>query len=99
MIGLLLNQFFPALAVAIPVMALIGMAAVFAGCSRALLASIVFALEATRQPAGIVPLLGACAISYLVSHWFMKNTIMTETIARRGVVVPDAYIAFAAKDG
>ena len=71
---------------------MIGMASVFAGCSRALLASVVFALEATRQPAGLVPLLGASAISYLISHWFMENTIMTEKIARRGIRVPSEYV-------
>lgn len=48
-IGILLNQFFPALSVEIPVMVLIGMAAIFTGCSRALLASVEFALEATRH--------------------------------------------------
>ncbi|MGZ3653583.1 MAG: chloride channel protein, partial [Bdellovibrionota bacterium] len=90
---ILLQKFFPGLGVDLHVLALLGMAAVFAGCSRALLASVVFALEGTRQPAGLVPLLGTCAISYLVSHWFMKNTIMTEKIARRGVTVPHEYVA------
>ena len=86
-----LDSSFPALGVNSEVFALIGMAAVFAGSSRSLLASLVFALEATRQPLGIVPLLGACSISYLVSHGLMKHSIMTEKIARRGVRVPHEY--------
>jgi H+/Cl- antiporter ClcA/CBS domain-containing protein len=73
------------------VTALVGMAAIFAGASRALLASIVFAFETTLQPMGLLPLLGGCSMSYLVSCLFMRNTIMTEKIARRGVRVPAEY--------
>lgn len=95
LLGLVLGnvfQFlFPHLGIDVHVVALIGMAALFAGCSRALFASVVFALETTRQPMGLVPLLGACAISYLISHWFMKTSIMTEKIERRGVRVPSDY--------
>ena len=46
---------------------LVGMAAIFAGASRALLASVVFAFETTLQPLGLLPLLGGCAAAYLVS--------------------------------
>jgi CIC family chloride channel protein len=72
--------------------ALVGMAAMFAGASRALLASVVFAFETTRQPLGLLPLLGGCTASYLVSALLMRNTIMTEKIARRGVRVPSEYV-------
>jgi len=67
--------------------ALVGMAAMFAGASRALLASVVFAFETTRQPIGLLPLLGGCSIAYFVSCLLMKHSIMTEKIARRGVRV------------
>ena len=73
------------------VTALVGMAAIFAGASRALLASIVFAFETTLQPMGLLPLLGGCTTSYLVSCVLMRNTIMTEKIVRRGVRVPVEY--------
>jgi H+/Cl- antiporter ClcA len=72
---------------------LVGMAAIFAGASRALLASVVFAFETTQQPAGLLPLLGGCSAAYLVSALIMRNTIMTEKIARRGVRVPTEYQA------
>ena len=75
------------------VAALVGMAAMFAGASRALLASVVFAFETTLQPLGLLPLLGGCAASFLVSALLMRNTIMTEKIARRGVRVPAEYAA------
>jgi H+/Cl- antiporter ClcA len=69
------------------------MAAMFAGASRAFLASVVFAFETTLQPLGLLPLLAGCAAAYLVSSLMMRNTIMTEKIARRGVKVPTEYVA------
>ena len=71
--------------------ALVGMAAMFAGASRALLTSVVFAFETTRQAAGLLPLLGGCTAAYLVSCLLMRHTIMTEKIARRGVRVLAEY--------
>ena len=75
------------------VAALVGMAAMFAGASRAMLASAVFAFETTLQPLGLLPLLGGCTAAYLASALLMRNTIMTEKIARRGVRVPAEYEA------
>ncbi|HEX7832839.1 MAG TPA: CBS domain-containing protein, partial [Thermoanaerobaculia bacterium] len=69
------------------------MAAMFAGASRALLASVVFAFETTLQPLGLLPLLGGCTAGFLVSSLLMRNTIMTEKLARRGVRVPVEYAA------
>jgi CBS domain-containing protein len=54
---------------------------------------VVFAFETTQQPAGLLPLLGGCTAAYLVSALTMRNTIMTEKIARRGVRVPTEYQA------
>ena len=75
----------PGAAVDVRVAALVGMAAIFAGASRALLASVVFAFETTQQSMTLLPLLGGCtvAVPRLVSH-LMRNTIMTEKIVRRG---------------
>ena len=83
----------PAAGVDVRVAALVGMAALFAGASRALLASVVFAFETTRQPMGLLPLLGGCTTSYLVSAMLMRHSIMTEKIARRGVRVVSDYVA------
>jgi CIC family chloride channel protein len=71
--------------------ALVGMAALFAGSSRALFASVIFAFEATRQSLTLLPIFAGCTSSYLVSALLMKNSIMTEKIARRGVHVPVEY--------
>ena len=83
----------PSAGVDVRVAALVGMAALFAGASRALLASVVFAFETTRQPMGLLPLLGGCTTSYLVSAMLMRNSIMTEKIARRGARVVSDYVA------
>ncbi|HEY1006835.1 MAG TPA: chloride channel protein, partial [Sphingobacteriaceae bacterium] len=89
--GTVIQALFPESGINIPTAALIGMASMFAGASRAYLTSITFALEATMQSHALLPLLAACTGSYLVSFIFMKNTIMTEKIARRGVVTPYSY--------
>ncbi|HEY6463658.1 MAG TPA: chloride channel protein, partial [Polyangiaceae bacterium] len=83
----------PSAGVDVRVAALVGMAALFAGASRALLASVVFAFETTRQPMGLLPLLGGCTAAYFVSAMMMQNSIMTEKIARRGARVVSDYVA------
>ncbi len=84
---------FPAAGIDLRIAALVGMAALFAGATRALLTSVVMAFETTLQPLGLLPLLGGCTAAYLASSLLMKNTIMTEKIARRGVKVPSDYSA------
>jgi CIC family chloride channel protein len=79
---------FPQLGIDPRIAALVGMASMFAGASRALLTSVVFAFETTRQPLGLLPLLAGCSAAYLLSCLLMKTTIMTEKIVRRGVRVP-----------
>lgn len=83
--------FFPGLGIDVRIGALVGMAAMFTGASRALLASVVFAFEATRQPLGLLPLLAGCTGAYLISLVRMKDTIMTERLVRRGVPVITEY--------
>lgn len=82
---------FPATGLDPRIGALVGMAAIFAGASRALLASVVFAFETTQQPMGLLPLLAGCSAAYLVSCLTMRNSIMTEKIVRRGTRVPGEY--------
>ena len=84
---------FPSVGLDLRIAGLIGMAAMFAGASRALLASIVFAFETTLQPFAMLPLAAGCTAAYLVSSLLMKDTIMTEKIARRGISVPVDYAA------
>jgi CIC family chloride channel protein len=81
----------PAIGIDLRMAGLVGMATLFAGASRALLASVVFAFETTLQPMALLPLLGSCAAAYLVSVLTARHSIMTEKIARRGVLTPSEY--------
>jgi chloride channel protein, CIC family len=89
--GAHLARLAPALGVDARVAGLVGMAAIFAGASHALLTAVVFAFETTRQPVGLLPLLAGCTASYLVSLMLSRNSIMTEKLARRGVSVRFEY--------
>lgn len=91
LLGSVVLYFFPDSGITLSLAALVGMSAMFAGASRALLTSIVFALEVTGQSNALLPLLAACTASYFVSFFLMENTIMTEKITRRGVKTPDSY--------
>ncbi|MCW1912185.1 chloride channel protein [Luteolibacter sp. GHJ8] len=71
--------------------ALVGMAAIFAGVSRALLTSVAFGFEATHSSAAFGLLLLGCAIAVLVSRLAMHESMMTEKLARKGVKVPSDY--------
>lgn len=86
-------EFLPAMGMDSGTAALVGMAAIFAGASQALLTSVVFAFETTLQPYCLLPLLGGCSMSYLVARLMMKNSIMTEKIARRGLRISTDYSA------
>lgn len=92
-LGAALIALLPGIGLDIRLAALVGMASIFAGASRALLTSVVFAFETTLQPLGLPPLLGGCTAAYLISCLMMENTIMTEKIVRRGTRVPGEYSA------
>lgn len=89
--GSIIIYWFPTSGINLPLAALVGMSAMFAGASRALLTSIIFALETTGQSNALLPLLASCTASYFVSFFIMENTIMTEKIARRGIKTPHSY--------
>jgi CBS domain-containing protein len=90
-LGIAAMAIFPQAGINVSMAALIGMSAMFAGASRALLTSIIFAIETTGQENALLPLLAGCIAAYIVSYFLMENTIMTEKIARRGVKTPDIY--------
>ncbi len=91
LLGVVINNWFPFSGVTIPLAAVVGMSAMFAGASRAFLTSIIFALETTGQSNILLPLLSSCTAAYFISFFIMENTIMTEKIARRGIKTPDSY--------
>jgi chloride channel protein, CIC family len=93
MLGGLAAAVAPALGVDPRIAGVVGMAAMFAGASHALLASVVFAFETTGRPLVILPLLAGCTAAYLVSIRLNPESIMTQKLARRGTAVPREYRA------
>jgi H+/Cl- antiporter ClcA len=71
--------------------AIAGMAAVFGTASRAPFTSIIFALEATGAYQGVLPVIVTVVIAELVGERLMPESIMTEKLARRGLLVRHIY--------
>jgi H+/Cl- antiporter ClcA/CBS domain-containing protein len=92
-VGWVLQHLFPGSGVNLHIAAMVGMGAMFAGASRALLTSVVFVVETTFEAHGLAPLLLGCAMAYLVSSLLMRETIMTAKIARKGIRVPTDYLS------
>lgn len=89
--GGVIMYWFPDSGVTVPMSALVGMSAIFAGASRAFITSIIFALETTGESNALLALLATCTAAYFSSYFLMENTIMTEKIARRGIKTPESY--------
>jgi H+/Cl- antiporter ClcA len=86
-------KLFPDIGILPEVTALVCMSSMFSGATRAVLTSTVFALEVTGTHFGIAPLLLGNSAAFLISLFFLKETIMTEKIVRRGIHVPDEYFS------
>ena len=89
--ALVVNALVPGANLAPGAYALVGMAAVFGAASRATFTFIIFAFEITRDYNAILPLMLVCVIADLVALRFMRNSIMTEKLARRGLRIPQEY--------
>ncbi len=89
----LLNTAMPGLNLEPGAFALAAMAAVFGAASRSTFAFIIFAFEITQDYHAILPLMLVCVVADGVALFFMRDTIMTEKLARRGLRVPQEYEA------
>jgi len=87
------NHFFPGLMLSPGAFALVAMAAVFGAASRSTFAFIIFAFEITRNYDAILPLMIGCVIAQGIALMLMRNSIMTEKLARRGLLVHHEYEA------
>lgn len=84
--GYVVHTMFPAITANLQAYAIVGMAAVFAGCSRATLTAILIVFEMTGNYAIILPLMFACVISDAVGVHGLKNeSIYTIKLRRRGI--------------
>ncbi|MEW9584783.1 chloride channel protein [Paraburkholderia sp. DGU8] len=70
---------------------LVFMAAALGGMMRAPIMAVVFAFELTHDANALLPLLTASAVSYGFTVLFMRRSILTEKIARRGYHIYREY--------
>lgn len=89
--ALLINRFVPGANVSPGAFALVAMAALFGSASRASFTFIIFAFEITRDYNAILPLMLVTVIADGVALKFMRNSIMTEKLAQRGLHVHQDY--------
>jgi H+/Cl- antiporter ClcA len=88
-----LNHFVPGAHLAPGAFALVAMGAVFGAAANATFAFIIFAFEITRDYNSVLPLMFVCVIASGIARRFMKESIMTEKLARRGLRVQQDYEA------
>jgi CBS domain-containing protein len=88
---MLINQAIPGANLSPGAFALVAMAALFGSAARATFAFIIFAFEITRDYNAVLPLLLVSVIAEGVALRFMRNSIMTEKLARRGLRVHQDY--------
>jgi CIC family chloride channel protein len=86
-IGESLAKLFPAWHLSPVGVAAVAMAATFGAATAAPFTAIVFLFELTHDYSLVLPLMMATVIAHLVTRTFMKDSIMTEKLTRRGLRV------------
>ena len=85
--GLLFNSLFPEITAGYEAYSIVGMAALFAGVSRAILTSIIIIFEMTGDYAIILPLMFSSVISSAICSLLVKESIYTLKLSRRGIII------------
>ncbi len=83
--GQVADSLFPALNIAPPAFAMVGMAAVLAGAVHAPLTAILLLFEMTRDYHIILPLMFAVVISMLTSQGLQRDSVYTLALTRKGI--------------
>ncbi|MGH8306873.1 MAG: chloride channel protein [Gammaproteobacteria bacterium] len=89
--AIIVNHIIPGIHLDPGAYAVVGMAAVFAAAARATFALIIFAFEITRNYESVLPLMLVCVIASGIAQLYMKESIMTEKLARRGLKIHMEY--------
>ncbi len=89
--GMAARAVWPGLPLAPGAFAVVAMAAVFGASTRATFTAIVFLFELTRDYRIILPLMLAAVVADLVATAFLRESLMTEKLARRGLRVHHEY--------
>jgi H+/Cl- antiporter ClcA len=87
----LVNYLIPGMHLSPAAFALAGMGAMFGAASRATFAFIVFALEITRDFDAVLPVMLVAVIASGVALRYLRHTVMTEKLARRGLRIHQEY--------
>jgi CIC family chloride channel protein len=91
--GIVLNHWFPSLAISPPAFAIVGMAGVVGGATGAAMAAIVMIFEMTLDYTVIIPLTLTVAISYAVRRSIIRDSVYTRKLTLRGEQVPESLRA------
>jgi H+/Cl- antiporter ClcA len=91
LLGSGLNTVLPGDDVALGAFAVVAMAATFGAATRATFTSMVFVFELTRDYEVVLPLMLATVVADLVATWLSDDSIMTEKLTRRGLLVGRRY--------
>lgn len=91
--AILVNHLVPGANLSPGAFALVAMGAIFGAAARSTFAFIIFSFEITRDYNAILPLMLVGVIASAIAVSFLKNSIMTEKLARRGVHVYSEYDA------
>jgi CIC family chloride channel protein len=83
--GIIVNMYFPDITAGYAAYVLVGMAAMFAGASRATLTSIVIVFEMTGDYPIILPLMFSCVIADAIGAYMLKESIYTIKLKRKGI--------------
>jgi H+/Cl- antiporter ClcA len=90
--GTVVHMFVPG-ASSVGLYGMVATAALFGSLYRATPSAILFMLEVTGAYNAFLPVFLVAVVADLAVHYFMRTTINTERLVRRGTLVPDAYVA------
>lgn len=90
-IALVLQLSFPAWAISVPLAVLTGMAAMYAGAAGVLVTALVFALEISRSPAAVLPLVLACLAAYAMAWLLRKRKKEREYLQQYNTLLTDQF--------
>ena len=88
--AVLASRIVPGLSLSPSNTAIIGMAALVAGATGAVITAIVMIFEMTRDYYIVVPLMAAVSVAYGIRRLFLIDSIYTLKLTRRGLFLPDS---------
>lgn len=91
--ALVVNRIVPGADLSPGAFALVGMGAVFGASVRSTFAFIIFPLEMTRNFDSVLPLMLVGVVASGVAYVLYKNSVVTEKLVRRGLLIPQDYEA------